>query len=96
MTMSKPNRPTSKTRNRPAWSRAHRETADFMKRLVLQVDLDRAELWPSALPPENPTVNILLRSPPGPLHLLIGSTDIKLDGGGEWNAGKHCDTQRRV
>jgi hypothetical protein len=41
-------------------------------------------------------VNIPYRGSQGPLHLLIDSTGIKVEGEGEWNARKHGGTKRRV
>lgn len=41
-------------------------------------------------------VNIPYRGSAGPLHLLIDSTGIKVEGEGEWNARKHGGTKRRV
>ena len=41
-------------------------------------------------------VNIPYRGSKGPLHLLIDSTGIKVEGEGEWNARKHGGTKRRV
>ena len=41
-------------------------------------------------------VNIPWRASQGPLHLLIDSTAIKIEGDGEWNARKHGGTKRRV
>ena len=41
-------------------------------------------------------VNIPLRGSQGPLHLLIDSTWIKVEGEGEWNARKHGCPKRRV
>lgn len=41
-------------------------------------------------------VNIPHRGSQGPLHLLIDSTEIKVEGEGEWNARKHGGTKRRV
>jgi hypothetical protein len=41
-------------------------------------------------------VNIPFRGLQGPLHLLIDSTGIKVEGEGEWNARKHGGTKRRV
>jgi hypothetical protein len=41
-------------------------------------------------------VNISYRGSQGPLHLLIDSTGIKVEGEGEWNARKHGGTKRRV
>ena len=36
------------------------------------------------------------RGAQGPLHLLVDSTAIKVEGEGEWNARKHGGTKRRV
>jgi hypothetical protein len=41
-------------------------------------------------------VNIPYRGSQGPLHLLVDSTGIKVEGEGEWNARKHGGTKRRV
>ena len=41
-------------------------------------------------------VNIPYRGSEGPLHLLVDSTGIKVEGEGEWNARKHGGTKRRV
>ena len=41
-------------------------------------------------------VNIPYRGSQVPLHLLIDSTGIKVEGEGEWNARKHGDAKRRV
>lgn len=41
-------------------------------------------------------VNIPYRGSKGPLHLLIDSTGIKVEGEGEWNARKHGGSKRRV
>ena len=41
-------------------------------------------------------VNIPYRGSGGPLHLLIDSTGIKVEGEGEWNARKHGGAKRRV
>ena len=41
-------------------------------------------------------VNIPYRGSAGPLHLLVDSTGIKVEGEGEWNARKHGGTKRRV
>lgn len=41
-------------------------------------------------------MNIPYRGPDGPLHLLVDSTGIKVEGEGEWNARKHGGTKRRV
>jgi len=42
------------------------------------------------------TVNIPYRGSEGPLHLLVDSTGIKVEGEGEWNARKHGGPKRRV
>ena len=41
-------------------------------------------------------VNIPYRGSKGPLHLLIDSTGIKVEGKGEWHARKHGGPKRRV
>ena len=41
-------------------------------------------------------VNVPYRGSQGPLHLLIDSTGIKVEGEGEWNARKHGGSKRRV
>jgi transposase len=41
-------------------------------------------------------VNIPYRGSEGPLHLLIDSTGIKVEGEGEWHARKHGGPKRRV
>ena len=45
---------------------------------------------------ENPEGQHPLSRVAGPLHLLIDSTGIKVEGEGEWNARKHGGTKRRV
>lgn len=41
-------------------------------------------------------VSIPYRGSEGPLHLLIDSTGIKVEGEGEWNARKHGGAKRRI
>ena len=41
-------------------------------------------------------MNIPHRGARGPLHLLIDSTGIKVEGEGEWNARTHGGPRRRV
>ena len=41
-------------------------------------------------------LDIPYRGSPGPLHLLVDSTGIKVEGEGEWNARKHGGSKRRV
>jgi len=38
-------------------------------------------------------INIPYRGSGGPLHLLVDSTGIKVEGEGEWNARKHGGTK---
>jgi len=77
---------------------ALRQTTGFVESLLRLIDLD----WPvpnfSTLSRRQKTlkVNIPFRGSPGPLHLLIDSTGIKVEGEGEWNARKHGGTKRRV
>ncbi|WP_372921345.1 IS5 family transposase, partial [Roseovarius sp.] len=41
-------------------------------------------------------VNIPYRGSKGPLHLLIDNTGIKVEGEGDWHAGKHGGPKRRI
>lgn len=41
-------------------------------------------------------VNIPIRESQGPLHLLIDSTGIKVEGEGEWHTRKHGGSKRRI
>lgn len=41
-------------------------------------------------------MNIPYHKSKGPLHLLINSTGIKVEGEGEWRARKHRGPKRRV
>lgn len=41
-------------------------------------------------------VNIPYRGSGGPLHLLVDSTGIKVEGEGKWYGRKHCGTKRRL
>ncbi|MGY9039150.1 MAG: IS5 family transposase [Rhodobacterales bacterium] len=77
---------------------ALRQTTGFVESLLHLVGLN----W--AVPDFNTlsrrqkmlAVNIPYRGSNGPLHLLIDSTGIKVQGEGEWNARKHGDPKRRV
>ena len=77
---------------------ALRQTTGFVESLLRLIDLD----WPvpdfSTLSRRQKTlaVNIPFRGSQGPLHLLIDSTGIKVEGEGEWNARKHGGQKRRV
>jgi hypothetical protein len=77
---------------------ALRHTTGFVESLLRLIDLDWAVPNFSTLSRRQKTlkVNIPYRGSAGPLHLLIGSTGIKIEGKGEWNARKHGGTKRRV
>jgi transposase len=77
---------------------ALRQTTGFVESLLRLTGLD----WPvpdfSTICRRQRTlaVNIPYRGAKGPLHLLIDSTGIKVEGEGEWNARKHGGPKRRV
>jgi transposase len=77
---------------------ALRQTTGFVESLLRLTGLD----WPvpdfSTICRRQRTlaVNIPYRGSKGPLHLLIDSTGIKVEGEGEWNARKHGGPKRRV
>ena len=77
---------------------ALRQTTGFVESLRRLIDLDWAVPNFSTLSRRQKTlkVNIPFRGSAGPLHLLIDSTGIKVEGEGEWNARKHGGTKRRV
>jgi hypothetical protein len=77
---------------------ALRQTTGFVESLLRMIDLDWAVPNFSTLSRRQKTlkVNIPYRGSAGPLHLLIDSTGIKVEGEGEWNARKHGGTKRRV
>lgn len=77
---------------------ALRQTTGFVESLLRLIDLDWAVPNFSTLSRRQKTlkVNIPYRGSTGPLHLLIDSTGIKVEGEGEWNARKHGGTKRRV
>ena len=77
---------------------ALRQTTGFVESLLRLVGLDWAVPNFSTLSRRQKTlkVNIPYRGSDGPLHLLIDSTGIKVEGEGEWNARKHGGTKRRV
>lgn len=80
------------------FSMALRQTTGFVESLLRLIDLDWAAPNFSTLSRRQKTlkVNIPFRGSAGPLHLLIDSTGIKVEGEGEWNARKHGGTRRRV
>ena len=77
---------------------ALRQTKVFVESLLRLTGLD----WPvpdfSSICRRQRTlaVNIPYRGANGPLHLLIDSTGIKVEGEGEWNTRKHGGPKRRV
>ena len=77
---------------------ALRQTTGFVESLLHLIGLDWAVPDFSTLSRRQKTlkVNIPYRGSAGPLHLLIDSTGIKVEGEGEWNARKHGGTKRRI
>lgn len=77
---------------------ALRQTTGFVESLLRLVGLDWTVPDFSTLSRRHKTlaVNIPYRGSKGPLHLLIDSTGIKVEGEGEWHARKHGGAKRRV
>ena len=77
---------------------ALRQTTGLVESLLCLIGLDWEAPDFSTLSRRQKTlaVNIPHRGSQGPLHLLIDSTGIKVEGEGEWNARKHGGTKRRV
>ena len=77
---------------------ALRQTTGFVGSLLRLIGLNWAVPDFSTLSRRQKTlaVNIPYRGSNGPLHLLIDSTGIKVEGEGEWNARKHGGPKRRV
>ena len=77
---------------------ALRQTTGFVESLLRLIGLDWAVPDFSTLSRRQKTlkVHIPYRGSDGPLHLLVDSTGIKVEGEGEWNARKHGGTKRRV
>jgi hypothetical protein len=77
---------------------ALRQPIGFVESLLCLIGLDRDVPDFSTLSRRQKTlaVNIPHRGGQGPLHLLIDSTGIKVEGEGEWNARKHGGAKRRV
>ena len=77
---------------------ALRQTTGFVESLLGLIGLDWAVPDFSTLSRRQKTlkVNIPYRGSDGPLHLLVDSTGIKVEGEGEWNARKHGGAKRRV
>ena len=77
---------------------AFRQTTRFVESLLRPIGLDWAVPDSSTFSRRQKTlkVNIPYRGSDGPLHLLVDSTGIKVEGEGGWNARKHGCTKRRV
>lgn len=77
---------------------ALRQTTGFVESLLRLTGLDWVVPDFSTICRRQKTlaVNIPYRGAKGPLHLLIDSTGIKVEGEGEWNARKHGGPKRRV
>jgi len=77
---------------------ALRQTTGLVESLLRLIDLAWAVPNFTTLSRRQMTlkVNVPYRGSAGPLHLLIDSTSIKVEGEGEWNARKHGGTKRRV
>jgi hypothetical protein len=77
---------------------ALRQTTGFVESLLGLVGLNWTVPDFSTLSRRQKTlaVNIPYRGSKGPLHLLVDSTGIKVEGEGEWNARKHGGPKRRV
>ncbi|WP_226629936.1 IS5 family transposase, partial [Alloyangia pacifica] len=77
---------------------ALRQTTGFVESLLSLIGLNWVVPDFSTLSRRQKTlaVNVAYRGSKGPLHLLIDSTGIKIEGEGEWNARKHGGPKRRV
>jgi hypothetical protein len=77
---------------------ALRQTTGFVESLLRLIGLDWAVPDFSTLSRRQKTlkVHIPYRGSDGPLHLLVDSTGIKVEGEGEWNARKHGGAKRWV
>jgi len=75
-----------------------RQTTGFVESLLRLISLDWSVPDFSTLcrRQKSVAVNIPYRGSNGPLHRLIDSTGIKVEGEGEWNARKHGGGKRRV
>jgi len=77
---------------------ALRQTTGFVESLLRLIGLNWTVPDFSTLSRRRKTlaVNIPYRGSKGPLHLLIDSTGIKVEGEGAWHARKHGGAKRRV
>ena len=74
-----------------------RQTTGFVESLLRLIGLNWSVPNLSTLSRRQKTlaVNIPYRGSKGPLHLLVDSTGIKVEGEGEWHARKHGGPKRR-
>ena len=77
---------------------ALRQTTGFGESLLGLTGLDWAVPDFSTLSRRRKALNVRIpyRGSEDPLHLLVDSTGIKVEGEGEWNARKHGGSKRRV
>jgi transposase len=77
---------------------ALRQTTGFVESLLrlMGLDWDVPDFSTICRRQRTLAVNIPYHGAKGPLHLLIDSTGIKVEGEGEWNARKHGGHKRRV
>ena len=77
---------------------ALRQTTGFVESLLRLTGLDWVVPDFSTICRRQRTlaVNIPYRGAKGPLHLLVDSTGIKVEGEGEWNARRHGGPKRRI
>ena len=76
---------------------ALRQTTGFVESLLKLVGLDWSVPDYSTLSRRQKTLNVLISrcQSAEPMHLLIDSTGIKVEGDGEWHARKHGPSKRR-
>ena len=88
----------SPERAEPRFGMALRQTTGFVESLLRMIGLDWAVPDFSTLSRRQKAlkVNIPHRGLDGPLHLLVDSPGIKVEGEGEWNARKHGGAKRRI
>lgn len=77
---------------------ALRQTTGFVASLLKLAGLDWSVPDFSTLSRRQKTLDVMIpyRGSKGPLHLLVDSTGIKVEGEGEWHARKHGGPKRRV
>ncbi len=77
---------------------ALRQTTGFVESLLGLIGLPWSVPDFSTLSRRQRTLDVTIpyRGSQGPLHLLIDSTGIKVEGEGEWNARKHGGPKRRI